>query len=651
MGYRSPIYCLLLGVAAIQLSCVVAVPTSRDPRTRPFAAAHASPQSGNRVRPPVLAVVREENGAAAVTSSPSLNDGEENATDMRECAASDEVKETTAELASDNAPKSERPGDDAGAQSDSDNTERQPSASGNDASNQPNLSSDAAETADQPDSSSPLDEQDLKLNAAPVEESDRPLPINLATALSLSDARPLVVAAAQASAWVAEAQLQRAQVIWIPEFDLGVAYMRHDGFGPDFNRGANNPAYGIPGEPGGPLNQNLNWLYGGISFFQIVALTDAIFEPLAARQVLDAARWDIQTAKNDALLETARAYFTVHQYRGQYAALLDVVNRGQKLVDRIELLTTDLVPRVEFDRAKQFLASAEQQATRMREEWRIASANLTEILRLDPSAVVVPMERDHLQITLVDPAQPVDDLIRIGLHNRPELAAKHALRQAAQVRIRREKYRPLIPTVLFTGFQTPGGMRQEFGIFGTGSGSSFNQWSLRDDFSAQLVWQLEGLGFGNLARIKEQRGEESRVVVKIYKIQDQVAAEITQAQAVVQSAAVRVEQAERSLREGLISYQGNYEGLEETQRFGNVLVEEFRPQEAVAALEQLVISYREYFATVADYNRAQFELYHALGYPARQVTDFQPPGEILSIDLNRPFGLPLVGHGPPPADR
>ena len=46
------------------------------------------------------------------------------------------------------------------------------------------------------------------LEGAPLEPADLPLPINLAAALQLADARPLIVAGAQATAWVAEAQLQ-----------------------------------------------------------------------------------------------------------------------------------------------------------------------------------------------------------------------------------------------------------------------------------------------------------------------------------------------------------------------------------------------------------------------------------------------------------
>lgn len=519
---------------------------------------------------------------------------------------------------------------------------------------QPSEPQDPAQTSQAEESNEAAKPEPLSgaiiLKAAPLEATDHPLPISLASALQLSDARPLIVAAAQAGAWVAEAQLQRAKVIWVPQLDIGCIYYRHDGFGPDFNRGVNHPGFGFPGG-GGPLNQNLNYYYGYGSIYQVVNVSDAIFQPLAARQVLDSRRQDIQAAKNDSLLATANAYFDVHQARGQYAGTLDVVDRGNKLVDRIAHLSEDLVPTIEVDRAKRMLANIEQKAASAREAWRVSSANLTQVLRLDPSAIVDPVEHDHMQITLIDPARPLDELIDIGLSNRPEIASQKSMVQAAEVRVRREKNRPLLPLVLITGFQTPGNMISQFGFFGTGFDRNMNLWSLRNDVSLQLVWQLEGLGFGNLARIKRQRGEESEEIVKLFKKQDDVAQEINAAQAKVQLAAVRVLQADRSLREAIVTYEGNYEGLAQTTRFENVLFQVYRPQEAVKALERLMESYDQYFLTVAEYNKAQFELYHAVGYPAAEVAITEPPGEALPVDLDRPFGLPAVGEGPPPATR
>jgi outer membrane protein TolC len=478
----------------------------------------------------------------------------------------------------------------------------------------------------------------LLIGAAPLTPNDLRFPINLATALRLADARPLIVAAAQARTWVAEAELTQAKVLWIPGFNLAFDYLRHDGGGPDFNKGIMTAV-------------STNYFYGGAALYGIISTTDAIYEPLAARRVLSARHWDIQTAKNDALFETADAYFMVHQYRGMYAGALYSVERARDVFQVVAGQSRDLVAQFEIDRARNVLAELEQRSVSAREQWRVQSARLSKVLRLDPRAVVEPLERDHLQVTLIDPARALDDLMPVAVANRPELASRRALVGAAEVRVRQEKARPFLPLVVLTGFQSPGGMLIQGGIFGIGPNTSLNQWNGRDDISIQLLWQLQNMGLGNLARIKQQRGRESQAIVDLFKTQDRVAEEVNQAHARLQSAAARVFQADRALRTGFITVNGSIEGLKQTSRFGDVLVLITRPQEAIYAVELLKRALDEYFTTVADYNRAQFELFHALGYPAQEVAQVRPPGEIVPVETARPAYLPPVGNGPPPATR
>src|SRR6202034_738215 len=119
----------------------------------------------------------------------------------------------------------------------------------------------------------------------------------------------------------------------------------------------------------------------------------------------------------------------------------------------IASLSNELISEVEVERARNLLADVEQQATSARQSWRVSSARLTRILRLNPLAVVIPLEHDHLQVTLIDPARPLPDLHVIALTNRPELTSYQALVQAAVARIRRERGRMLLPNVLLNGFQ------------------------------------------------------------------------------------------------------------------------------------------------------------------------------------------------------
>ncbi len=141
------------------------------------------------------------------------------------------------------------------------------------------------------DLASPGEASTWKLKPVPLEQTDLGFPINLATALRLSDARPLIVAAAQASVWIAEAQLTRAKVLWVPTLALGGDYIRHDGGGPDFNKGV-------------LTSPSVNYFYAGggldvsnSGLFQFINLTDAYFEPLVARQVLSSRQWDVQRQK------------------------------------------------------------------------------------------------------------------------------------------------------------------------------------------------------------------------------------------------------------------------------------------------------------------------------------------------------------------
>jgi outer membrane protein TolC len=471
------------------------------------------------------------------------------------------------------------------------------------------------------------------LTTAEPDTVDRPLPINLATALRLSDARPLMIAAAQASVTVAAAQLERANVIWVPSLNLGAYYYRHDG-------GAQVV------QSGNMVVNSRQEFIGGGGVTATFATTDAIYEPLSARQMLRARERDVQAARNDALLAVAEEYFTVQEARGRYTGMLDAAHRARLLVDQVHALARGLTAPVEADRARTLLAEVEQSVETAQQDWRVSSANLTRLLRLDPRAVIVPLEPDHLQIVLISPQQSLDDLIPLGLTNRPELASHQAIVQATIARLKQEKMRPLIPSLLVTGNNTPGDYFMG-GIYGDGRNGSLNQWAGRSDVSVQAIWQLENLGMGNRARIRERAGQRQLAAIELFAVQDRVAAEVTQAQAQLIAAAARTVQAENGLKEALISYKGNVEGLRQTIRFADVLQLVNRPQEVVNALMQLEQAYTLYFTTVADYNRAQFRLFHALGYPAQILACERPVGEIVPVDTSRPCPLPRVCAPPP----
>ncbi len=469
-----------------------------------------------------------------------------------------------------------------------------------------------------------------------VQEGDQPLPINLPTALRLADARPLVIAAAQASLQVSIAQWRRARVLWIPDFNLGASYLGHDG-GSAGNRG-----------PEFTLGRDQLMLGGGVT--AVFAVTDALFSPLAMRQMVRAREFEVQAARNDALQSVAEAYFNVQQARGRLAGMMDTQEKSRQLVQTIRKLATDLTSPAEINRAMTQLADLEREVSLAYQDWRVVSADLTRELRLNPLTVVTPLEPSSLQVTLISPREPVDGLVPIGLTNRPELAANQALVQATLVRLRQERLRPLIPSVVLAGNAVPvapfGNLM--FGAFDSDFTHGHNPWTGRFDPNVQVFWNLQNFGFGNVALVRERQADQQRALVELFRVQDRVAAEVVQAHSRVQSAVIRVNRSETEVQQALITFAANLKAVSETIRFGDRLILVNRPLEAVDSLRQVQRAYENYYTSVGDYNRAQFQLYRALGYPADLVAC--QPGDIQPVDTTRPPQMAPV-QAPPPCER
>jgi outer membrane protein TolC len=449
--------------------------------------------------------------------------------------------------------------------------------------------------------------------AAPtVQPPDRPLPINLPTALALAHASALDIRIAEERIRIAAALLEQAQVLWLPTVTIGGDYNRHDGRNQDttgkvFNNSRSSGMLGVG---------------TGIGPAAILNVSDAIFAPLVTRQRLQAREADRQTAANDTLTAVTDAYFNVQQARGELAGAIEATRRTEDLVRRIRELAPKVVPDLELYRAEAELARRQQAELLARERWRTSGAELARILRLDAAAQVEPEEPPQLRVLLFTLDKPVDDLIPIGLTNRPELASQQAEVQATLALLKQERLRPLIPSVLLRGYSTPVTGTLGAGYFGGGENNNLTNGGLRGDVDVQVLWQLDNLGFGNRARVHQREAESQAAILDLFRLQDRVAAEIVQAYAQAQLAGQRVDAAERGIQAARTSAEKNLLALKETPgaEKAGLLV---RPQEAVAAVQALAQAYADYYGAVADANRAQYRLYRALGQPAQCLVQEQ----------------------------
>jgi outer membrane protein TolC len=449
-------------------------------------------------------------------------------------------------------------------------------------------------------------------SAPPPNPADRPYPINLATAFELAGVQPIDIQVAAARIRAASAELDYAKLLWLPTLLVGTDYLRHDGQIQDSAGNISTTSFGSFMLGAGPS--------------LVVGVTDAIFEPLAARQVVRARDAALQTARNDSLLAVADAYFSVQQSRGELAGAEDVVRRSVGLANQIQSLAPALFAQLEVSRTRTLAKRSRQLVQTARERWRVTSADLTRILQLDSSAVVEPLEPPHLRVTLIGVEQPLEELIGIGLTNRPELAGQQALVQQTVERIRQEKLRPFLPNVQVVGNSTP---QTTFagGLFGGGPNDEMGNFGSRFDVDVELVWELKELGFGNQALIRQRQAENDVARLELLRTQNAVAAQVAQAFAQARSAALRLTDSEAELKDAVESADKNFQALTQTKNAGGVLLPLVRPQEVVASLQALSQAYVDYYGATADYDRAQFRLYHALGHPAQAVAEHQRAAE------------------------
>jgi outer membrane protein TolC len=326
--------------------------------------------------------------------------------------------------------------------------------------------------------------------------------------------------------------------------------------------------------------------------------------------------------RNDVLLEVAEAYFAVQQARGEVLGLAVTLQRTEDLGKRVDrLVEAGLVPGLERSRVTAEIARRRQALENAYERWKVASAEFNRILRLEATALVVPLELPHWRIELVEPNRDLDDLAAVALRNRPELASQRALVEATLTQVRQERWRPLLPTVVIRGAATNPGGTLAGGYFGGGLNDDLGAFGWRNSIDFQLLWQFQNLGLGNDAVVRQQEAVHQQALLQFFRLRDRILAQVVQAHAQLQSALRRVRLAEEELKQALATVQISLEGIQQTQAIGGVPVLVIRPQEVVAAIGQLDQAYRDYYAAVADSNRAQFRLYHALGQPAQLLIE------------------------------
>lgn len=423
-----------------------------------------------------------------------------------------------------------------------------------------------------------------------------PYPLSLGDILHLADVQNPNVALARERINEAYARVDRAEALWLPSLRGGLNYNHHEGAiqsvaGDVFQ--TNRSAFG-GGFGAGMYGAASPTVPGLIAQFH---LSDAIFQPKIAAHQASARQFGAVAARNDVLRDAAVGYLELVRAEQEMVITKTALDNTQKLTELTrQYAESGQGLQADHQRMEAELALRRDGVVNQQELIQVASARLAQLLHADPAVQIATNEPVVTSLDIMAVEDTAAAYVVLGLSRRPELSEqKHLVCEAVQ-RLNREKYAPLIPSVL---------LGMSYGGMGGGLGNNITNSNQRWDADAIAYWELRNLGFGDQAARGETASAARQAQMRELAILDRVAREVVEAHTQVVQRKQRLEIAKQGIVAAERSYNLNQQRIANAQGL---------PIEVLLSIQALANAQRAYLNAVIDYNIAQFELSRATGW-------------------------------------
>ena len=434
--------------------------------------------------------------------------------------------------------------------------------------------------------------------------------IDLPTALRLAGGDNWSVRLARERICEAQARLDTARAMWLPSLNLGIGWTKHDGK--------------IQATPGQILDVSRNSLFvgggaavsrapttggagGPARLFVDLSIADAIFEPLARRQLVCAEQSRHSVVFNDTLLEAALAYYELVGAQARVAVARENIADSAEVVLLTEaFVAAGKASRAEITRVRVAASRREQEFVQARLAVKLTSAELARILQLDPEKLspetaLYTLEERPVPVEFVPEASHLQQLVLHAKGVRPEVAETWARAESDRMRYRAERWRPFIPNL---------NLGVSAGVFGGGIGSHNAGLDGRSDVDALLVWKVDNLGYGVRAARRERASRYRQAAFRGHRVQDIIATEVAQAWHRVHAQRETIELSGQTVDQAVDVFQKNMRRIRGLEGL---------PLEALQSLEAVGQSRADYLNALMAYNRAQLMLLRSIGRPVVAV--------------------------------
>ena len=325
-------------------------------------------------------------------------------------------------------------------------------------------------------------------------------------------------------------------------------------------------------------------------------LGDAIYGRLAARQLVKAADYGLETQRHESLLASAQAYFDLCKA----AALVKVVQESFRISQQYQHQLHEAVAAGIAFRGDELRVQTQTERYQLSlrqglEQQRVAAARLAEVLHLDPSVGLAPQDSDLAPLTLTETNSTLDSLVSRALSSRPEVKQNQALVFAAKDARQGAVYGPVIPSVVGQAFA---------GGLGGGKDNGPGTFGSSEDYMIGLGWRIGPGGLFDRGRVHATEARLEGAKLAHEKLADEIIRQVVESHARVQSLADQITTAQTNLT----TASETLRLTRERKQFGVGAV-----LEDIQAQQELARARSDYLSVMAEHNKAQYALQKAIG--------------------------------------
>lgn len=409
-------------------------------------------------------------------------------------------------------------------------------------------------------------------------QSSKKISINLPTILKLAGANNLTIKQYQLQYQLSLAQVDRSKEWFLPSISLGptMHYL-------------NGAAMQTTGAILSDVTQKELWLGGGI--VGTLDFNKGIFDVKSKKQQSAAVKFEGQAQRNGVILEAIADYYDLMVAQFNYVQLFNLLNQADTLTGQIKLQVSAglryqseyLLSQTNAEHIRFQLADAELQMQQK-------SNALMNILNIDTAGILVSADTGIVPMQIV-PGNADTGMISQYTQNRPEYKSMQAELNSVQAEKKTTTVGLLLPKLVVG---TPDAL---LGAFGE---PYYNTYTL----DAGLLWSIPIGRIIYKGDLKTYNAEINIEQNDMQQFGNEVHQQVSDARTQIALAMEQMNFSRKSLSQADMALEQSIE----REKLGTVL-----PFEVFQSEQFYVQAEDDYLKAVSDYNKAEYQLYVAMG--------------------------------------